>query len=372
MTSQPQPAPGGRPVGQFLRPLRDLAAWALVAAPAVMLFVAIIRLIPSGDGEQFASRTQDSFYSFVNLPTIFFPLGAVLLSLLVQPQHAKAKLITVVAAVEYAVAAFFGVIFGILVGLVQLAHFSVRTAFEELLVRAAWLAVFAIAAYATYQVWRNLFHVPKPKPAPGMYGQPQYGAPGAYPGQPGYGQPGAPYGQPGYGQPVPPGQPIPPGQPVQPGQPVPPGQPGQPAQRPAGSARPAGVEPAHLRSARLPAATGRAAATGLGTAAGLGPACRWPHRSRVGPARLGRARITSRPVRPRQRPAGLSAAASGRPVRRRLRRPDPGRPAARPGPAVGIRPHRDAPGEPSGLRPGRPGPAASVTGDHTSRKRRVP
>ena len=31
MTSQPQPAPGdGRPVGQYLRPLRDLAAWALV------------------------------------------------------------------------------------------------------------------------------------------------------------------------------------------------------------------------------------------------------------------------------------------------------------------------------------------------------
>ena len=98
MTSQPQPAPGDAPpVGQYLRPLRDLAAWALVGAPAVLLFVAIIRLIPAGDGEQFASRTQDSFYSFVNLTTIIFPLAAVLLSLLVRPSHPKAKLITVIA-----------------------------------------------------------------------------------------------------------------------------------------------------------------------------------------------------------------------------------------------------------------------------------
>jgi hypothetical protein len=227
VTSQPQPVPGeGRTPGPFLRPLRDLAAWALVGAPAVMLFVAIIRLIPAGDGEQFVSRTQDSFYSFVNLPTIFLPLGAVLLALLVQPQHPKAKLITVIAAVEYAVAAFFGVIFGILVGLVRIAGFSVRSAFEELLNRAAWLAVFGLAAFAVYKVWRGLFYVPKPQAQPGMYGSPQYGVPGTYPGQPGYGQPPAgqqpswnqpAYGQPAYGQPPAWGQPQP-GQ-SQPGQP---------------------------------------------------------------------------------------------------------------------------------------------------------
>ena len=228
MTSQPQPAPGDAPpVGQFLRPLRDLAAYALVGAPAVLLFVAIIRLIPAGDGEEFASRAQDSFYSFVNLPTIFFPLAAVLLSLLVQPRNPKAKVVTVIALVEYAVAAFFGVVFGILVGLIQIAEFSFRTAFEELLVRGVWLAVFALAGFAVYKIWRGLFYVPKPVAPPGVYGQPQYGAPGAYPGQPGYGQPP----QPGYPQP---GQPQP-GQPGfgQPAQPQPGqqgfGQPAQPA-----------------------------------------------------------------------------------------------------------------------------------------------
>ncbi len=227
MTSPSQPAPGdARPVGQFLRPLRDLAAWALVLCPAVLLFVAVIRLIPAGDGEQFVSRTQDSFYSFVNLATIFFPLAAVLLALLVQPQHPKARTITVLALVEYAVAAFFGVVFGILIGIIQVGRFSVRTAFEELLVRAAWLAVFALAAFAVYRIWRGLYYVPKPAPQPGVYGQPQYGVPGTYPGQPGYGPaPGTFGGQPQPGQPGFPPQPGQPGFGPQPGQP----QPGQPA-----------------------------------------------------------------------------------------------------------------------------------------------
>jgi hypothetical protein len=258
VTSQPQPAPvGDRPVGQFLRPLRDLAALALVVVPAVLLFVAVIRLIPSGDGLNFSSRTQDSFYSFVNLATIFFPLGGVLLALGIKPQHPKAKLITLIAAAEYAVAGFFAVIFGILVGLIQIVDFSVRTAFEELLVRAAWLVVFALAAYATYLLWRNLYYVPRPKAQPGVYGQPQYGAPGAYPGQPGYGPPGG-YpppgpGQAGFGQPGQPGQPGfgqppagwgPPGPQPGYGQPPHPGAPAAPAWgQPPVSGQPAGGSP---------------------------------------------------------------------------------------------------------------------------------
>jgi hypothetical protein len=226
VTSQPQPAPGS--ASQYLRPLRDIAVYALVAAPAAMLLVAIIRLIPSGVGLDFGSRAQDSFYSYVNVPTIFFPLGAVLLALLVRPLHPKAKLITIIAVIEYAVAAVFAIVFGILVGLIEIASSSVRTAFEELLARAAWLAVFAVAAFAAYQIWRHLFYTPKPKREPGVYGQPQYGVPGTYPGQPAYGPPGqAGVAQPGYGAPA--GQPPygPAGQP-------PYGPAGQPPYGPAG------------------------------------------------------------------------------------------------------------------------------------------
>jgi hypothetical protein len=204
VTSQPQPVPGeGKTAGQFLRPLRDLGAYALVGAVAVFLFVAVIRLIPDGSG-QFGYRTEDSFYGFVNLATITFPLGAVLLALLVQPRHPKAQLIVLVALVEYAVMAFFGVFFGVLIGLINRAGNSGgRAAFEELLARVAWLAVFGIAGYAVFQIWRGMFAVVRPKPQPGLYGQPAPYQPGAYPGQPGY-APAPGYPQPGANYPPPP------------------------------------------------------------------------------------------------------------------------------------------------------------------------
>ncbi|MEV6633937.1 hypothetical protein AB0M54_24615 [Actinoplanes sp. NPDC051470] len=204
MTSQPET----RSVLQLLRPLRDIAAWALVGLPAVLIFVSIIDLIPFGDGDTFTTRTQASFYDFINLATIFLPLAAVLLALLVEPRHPKAQLITIIALAEYAAAAFFGVIFGFLVGLINIAGFSVQSALQELLARAAWLGLLAVAGWAMYNVWRGLFHVAKPKPQPGMYGQPAYGVPGTYPGQPGYGQAPGPYhpGQPTQPQP---GQPQP-------------------------------------------------------------------------------------------------------------------------------------------------------------------
>jgi hypothetical protein len=218
----------GKSAGQYLRPLRDLAVYALVGATAVWLLVAIIRLIPDGP-DQFAGRTEDSFYGFVNLQTIFFPIAAVLLAVSIQPRHPKAQLIVTVALIEYAVAAFFGLFFGVLIGLINhAANNSVRLAFEELLVRVAWLAVFAVAAYGLYQIWQHMFRTPRaPKPVAqqGMYGQPQYGAPGGYPGQPGYGGPPPGNVPPGAGYP-------PPGYPPAPSGP-PPGNYGQPPQPPA-------------------------------------------------------------------------------------------------------------------------------------------
>lgn len=203
MTTPPQPTPPGeKPIGQFLRPLRDLAVYALAGLPAVLLFVGVIDLF----GTDFFGRTRYSFGSFVNLVTIFFPLAAVLLALGVRPVHPKARLIVLTALVEYGVVAFFGLIFGVLFGISGIAADDPGGAFTQLLTRLSWLAVFGLAAYAVVQIWRGLFAAPRPQP--GIYGQPQYGQP--------YGQPsfGQPYGQPQYGQ-VPPGQP-PYGQPAQP------------------------------------------------------------------------------------------------------------------------------------------------------------
>ncbi|SNY28549.1 hypothetical protein [Paractinoplanes atraurantiacus] len=244
MTSPPQPPqPGDASALQFLRPLRDIAVYALVGAPALLLFVAIVRLIPDS-GLGFGLRSQGSFGDFINLTTILFPLAAVLLALLVKPQHPKARLVVLAALVEYAVMAVFGVLFGFLIGLINLAsNNGARAAFEELLVRAAWLGVFGVAAYAVFRIWQGLFQVPKPQSQPGVYGRPQYNQPGTFPGQPGY---GPPPGQPGYPpQPGYPGQPQP-GQP-QPGHPQPghPGQPqsGHPGQPQPGQPQPGGYPP---------------------------------------------------------------------------------------------------------------------------------
>ncbi|MGW0432948.1 hypothetical protein ACWDV4_10445 [Micromonospora sp. NPDC003197] len=227
MTSPPEPTPTGEAqASQLTKPLRELAALILVGANALMLFVALINMmIPQFEGSTFTSRAGSASFDFVGLLAIVLPLLAVLLVTHIQPATAKAKLITIIALVEYAVSAFFGVIalLSWLIG--TLADVELRAAFTGLLVRVAYLGIFGIAAFAIFKIWRTLYYVPKPKPQPGMYGQPQaygqpqQGYPAGYPQQP-YGQPqeygqqqpygqqqgygqGSVYGQPGvYGQPA--------------------------------------------------------------------------------------------------------------------------------------------------------------------------
>lgn len=198
MTTQPEATPtDGTSASQFTKPLRELAALVLLGATAVLLFVAILNLIPTGEFETFTGNAAGSFDGFVSLVTIGLPFLAVLLANHIQPVLGRAKVITLVALIEYAVAAFFGVVFGLFIGVVKIADDSLFNALKAFLVRIALLAVLAIAAYALVRVARGLYFVPKPQPQPGMYGQPAYGQQPGYP--QGYGQqPGYPQQQPGY------------------------------------------------------------------------------------------------------------------------------------------------------------------------------
>ncbi|WIM97364.1 hypothetical protein ACTOB_000876 [Actinoplanes oblitus] len=269
----PQPTPAeGKPIGQYLTPLRDLAAYVLVGAPAVFLFTAVISLFKDG--------FVGSFGGFVNLATLFMPLAAVLLAHVLEPVHPKARLITLAAVVEYAVMGFFGVIFGLLFAVIKQATFDPGGAFLSLLAEVAWLAVYGLVAYAMFQIWRGMYTVPKPATPPGVYGRPQYGTPYGQP--PAYGAPQPPFpGQPGtppatYGQPTPPpatyGQPTaapaaapapaaPAPAPVFPpgtyGQPAPPPSWNQPpvTTPPVGTATPASAPPASAPPASAPPAS---------------------------------------------------------------------------------------------------------------------
>jgi hypothetical protein len=205
LTTQPEAAPSdGTSASQFTKPLRELAAMVLLGATAVLLFVAILNLIPTGDFETFTGNAAGSFDGFVNLVTIGLPFLAVLLANHIQPALARARVVTLVALIEYAVAVFFGVVFGLFIGVVKIADDSVFNALKAFLARIAMLAVLAMATYALVRVARGLYFVPKPKPQPGVYGQPAYGQQPGYP--QGYGQqPGYPQQQgypAGYGQPT--------------------------------------------------------------------------------------------------------------------------------------------------------------------------
>ncbi|MCX4474253.1 hypothetical protein OOK41_28765 [Micromonospora sp. NBC_01655] len=241
MTSPAEPASGDAapasrpaiPARQLTDPLRELIAFVLLGANAVLLFVGLIRLLAPTDYSTFYSRSGSSFFLFAGLEATVLPVLAVLLATHVAPVVPRAKLITQVALGGYAFGALFGALTLLVWTVDRLAKAEVLDAFLGLLTRIAWLAIFAIAAFVVVRVWRALYFTPKPKPAPGVYGQPQPGWP-QQPGQPG--QPGpqggwaAPGQQGGWPAPGQPGGYPAPTQPGQPGQPGQFGQPGQPGQ----------------------------------------------------------------------------------------------------------------------------------------------
>ncbi|WP_431897515.1 hypothetical protein [Micromonospora haikouensis] len=250
MTSPAEPASGdaapashpATPARRLTDPLRELIALALLGANAVLLFVGLIRLLAPADYSTFYSRAGSGFFSFAGLEAAVLPVLAVLLATHVAPVAQRAKLIVQVALGEYAFGALLAALTLLIWTVDRLAKAEVLDAFLGLLTRAAWLAIFASGAFVVFRVWRALYFTPKPKPAPGMYGQPQPGWP-QQPGQPGQGGPqgwgpGQQGGWPSAGQQ--PGYPVA-GQ--QPGYPSA-GQPGGfPASAPPASAPPASAPP---------------------------------------------------------------------------------------------------------------------------------
>ncbi|WP_433129687.1 hypothetical protein ACQPWW_05300 [Micromonospora sp. CA-240977] len=202
MTSPAEPASAdAAQARQLTKPLRELAALALLGANAVFLFVGLLRLI-APDGSSI-DQAGDAFGTFVGVEAVGLPLLAVLLATHISPVVPKAKLITQVALGEYGVSALFGTLTLLIWTVGRLADAEVLDALLGVLTRFAWMVIFAVAAWAVYTIWRTHYYVPRPKPQPGVYGQPQPGWPQQQGGWPTPGQPG---GQPQGGWPAP-GQP---------------------------------------------------------------------------------------------------------------------------------------------------------------------
>jgi hypothetical protein len=192
------PAPSAR---RFTEPLRELSCAALLGANAVFLLLGFTGLILVIDGwaSGFGQRSVVHFGTFAGPLAIALPMVAVLLATHVSPMVPRARLLLMVAGVEYAVSAVFGAI--TFLGAFAFDLHSVRATLVGLLGRAVWLGLLLLAGIVLARLWLGLYPpVPKPPPAPyGTYGRPAgYGQP--YPGQPTY-QPGQ--AQPVVGQPSP-------------------------------------------------------------------------------------------------------------------------------------------------------------------------
>ncbi|WP_422753276.1 hypothetical protein [Micromonospora sp. WMMD708] len=207
MTSPAEPAShDASQARQITAPLRELAALVLLGANAVLLFVGFVRLlVPTSDYSTFSGRAGSEFFAFVGVESTVLPLLAVLLVTHLAPVSGRARQFTQLAIGEYAFAALFGVLTFLIWLVGRLAEAEVLDALLGMLTRAAWFALFGVAAFVVYRIWRTLYHVPKPKPQPGVYGQPQPGWPQQQAGYPGAGYPGQPgagqYGQPGFAPP---------------------------------------------------------------------------------------------------------------------------------------------------------------------------
>ncbi|MGC9666801.1 hypothetical protein ACNTMW_09620 [Planosporangium sp. 12N6] len=205
MTSEPSDTPTSTPAGpverdarQFTEPLRQPAAFALLTVNGLILLFAVgdLFVIFEDWASSLLERAGGSFTDFVGLVSIGFPLLAVLLATHVRPRLPQARLITVLALVEYGVSAVFGALcllvdflYGVTGSHTTIGMSAARRALEDLLIRAGEYTLLAIAGLAVFHLFQGLYPPVRPEPA-----APAFGGGYGYPA--GFGQPSTP-GQPG-------------------------------------------------------------------------------------------------------------------------------------------------------------------------------
>jgi hypothetical protein len=162
----PAPTPPAGPSGSGLAAAvgspRALAAWALVGYVALFQFFEFAQwILPNGG--TFTSRSENG--SFRSLVVMAMPVLAVVLATFVAPSLRAARLLTIIALVEYAVSLFFGLV-TLLIGLggildrVDNAKKGFN-AFDYLVLGIASLVLIAAAAYVVVRALR-----PPPNPHP--------------------------------------------------------------------------------------------------------------------------------------------------------------------------------------------------------------
>jgi hypothetical protein len=143
-------------VGRILATPRALAAWTLVAYAALSLFFAFLFWL-LGDGS-FSSRSASA--GFRNLFDLAMPIVAVVLAVYIAPQVPLARVIALIAVLEYTVALFFGIV-TLLIGLgAVLDHVGTPgdglNALQYLVMGLAALALITVAGYISLRAYQSV------------------------------------------------------------------------------------------------------------------------------------------------------------------------------------------------------------------------
>jgi hypothetical protein len=159
----PHPAGGPRPgVPGGGLPLRSLTAWALLALAAAVIFFGFLTWIFPASRTDFLDRFEVG--SFTNLTVLVAPLLAVLVATRTGPVLPEAKLLGLVALIEYGIA----LVLGGLAFLITLAsHFQgldegvyalggVLQGLGAILMTLLRLALLVLAALWTYQLFTRI------------------------------------------------------------------------------------------------------------------------------------------------------------------------------------------------------------------------
>jgi hypothetical protein len=146
------------PARAVLASPRALAAWALVAYAALHLLFSFFDWLMPGDGN-FLGRSASN--GFTNLLVMAMPIVAVVLAALIAPAVSGAKLLTMIALLEYAVSQVLGAL-AWLIGLGSVFDGGIDSpndavdGLRYLIMGLADLGLILVAAYLTYRAFVQL------------------------------------------------------------------------------------------------------------------------------------------------------------------------------------------------------------------------
>ncbi|WP_433610644.1 hypothetical protein ACQP2P_41875 [Dactylosporangium sp. CA-139114] len=162
----PVAPPDAKKARGLLEPYRELAAFGLLGAVALILIAGLVRVL-TGLFNSFLATATASFSNVIGFEVILLPIVAVVLVLLLEPVTPRAKTVVLIAMVEYAIAAVLGLVLllGGLIGDFQ-SEGPIGWALGGFLEHLAGLALIGLGLFLAARLYLGAYTAPKPVASP--------------------------------------------------------------------------------------------------------------------------------------------------------------------------------------------------------------